>query len=521
MLGDWLLQRVHNSPGQMGLIYADQAWDYRAMNDQVDLLAERLAASGVNTGKHVAALLPNVPEAVFLVHALARLGAVLVPLNLRQTAIELDWQASQADCGYLAFNSQTQAKAAQIDAPGLVKLDLDELSSLPNTLPFQEGQTIEQTSDAWELDRVQAIIFTSGTTGKPKGARLTFGNHFYSAVSSAFRLGHDPQDRWLVTLPLFHVGGLAIIFRCCLYGTTLVLQDGFDPQAVLQAITDQNITLVSLVPTMLHRLLDLRSGDLPAGSSSILARLRCILLGGAPAPQSLLERSLAAGLNLALTYGMTETASQIATANPAETRRKPGSVGKPLLFCQVRILSEAGEALPNNQIGQIAVTGPIVMAGYYGDKGEQSMPDRELLTGDLGYLDEEDDLWMTQRRVDLIVSGGENVYPAEVEAVLLSHPQVDSACVVGIEHPEWGQQVAAAIVKQPGALLTELDLIAFCRQKLAGYKVPRRVIFLERLPQTETGKIIRQQAAALINDAFNGFGVTDEDFQPEALPNRY
>jgi len=496
MLGDWLKQRAHNSPDQIGLVFEDQAWDYRALNSQVDLLAERLATAGVRTGKHAAALLPNSPGAVFLVHALARLGAVIVPLNIRLTTAELAWQANRANCDFLVYSIHTQQAATQIDAPKLVRLQLDELTSLPDPLPIREDKTPQLITDAWNLDRIQAIVFTSGTTGKPKGAQLTFGNHFHSAVSSAFRLGIDPSDRWLATLPLFHVGGLAIIFRCCLYGITLVLQDGFDPRAVLEVITAQNITLVSLVPTMLHRLLDL------PGSSAVLARLRCILLGGAPASKALLERSLAANLNLALTYGMTETASQIATATPDETRRKPGSVGKPLLFCQVRILGEAGEALPNGQVGQIAVSGPILMAGYYGNevKSEQSRPTQELLTGDLGFLDVEDDLWVTQRRADLIVSGGENVYPAEIEAVLLLHPQVKSACVVGIEHPEWGQQVAAAIVKQPDASLTEGELIAFCRQKLAGYKVPRQVIFLSQLPQTETGKIIRQQVAALLDE---------------------
>jgi o-succinylbenzoate---CoA ligase len=506
MLGDWLQEQACSSPGQTGLIdagnhclYPDKAWTYRAMNDQVDLLVERLAVSGVTAGTHVGALLSNSPEAVFLVHALARLGAVLAPLNLRQTARELSWQASQANCVYLAYHHRTQTTAVQIEAPKLVRLELDNLISGGRRPPLQPDQAEnmrQPASSAWELNQVQAIVFTSGTTGTPKGAQLTFGNHFYSAVSSAFRLGVDSEDRWLTALPLFHVGGLAIIFRCCLYGATLVLQDGFDPQATLQAITDHHITLVSLVPTMLRRLLDL------PGSSSVLARLRCILLGGAPAPQPLLERSLAAGLNLALTYGMTETASQIATAGPSETRRKPGSVGKPLLFCQARILGETGEALPNGQVGQIAVSGPIVMAGYYGQEFEprQSKTGQELLTGDLGYLDEEGDLWVTQRRVDLIISGGENVYPAEVEAVLLSHPQVESACVVGIAHPEWGQQVAAAIVKRPETLLTESELITFCRQKLAGYKVPRRMLFLEQIPQTETGKIIRQQVAELMSE---------------------
>ncbi len=512
-LGDWLEQRARCSPAQPGLVYKQSCWDFRAMHQEVDLLANRLAGEGVHSGEHVAALLPNCPEAVFLVHALARLGAILVPLNLRLSPTELTWTMVQADCAFLVHNAQTLSivdplnPATQTETSRPIRINLNELTNhrFAKNARKNEGTAyalqdhlrddVQAAPDSQELERIQAIIFTSGTTGKPKGAQLTFGNHFYSAISSAFRLGVDPKDRWLATLPLFHVGGLAILFRSCLYGTTLVLQDGFDPQAVLNAISDHNISLVSLVPTMLHRLLEL------PGSVPIMKRLRAILLGGAAAPRPLLERALAAGLNLALTYGMTETATQIATASPAETRRKPGSVGKPLLFCRLRILDETGHSLPESQVGQIAVSGPVVMAGYYRQPGQsgESEPSQELLTGDLGYVDGDGDLWVLQRRSDLIISGGENVYPAEVEAVLLSHPRVEAACVVGIEHPEWGQQVAAAVVAQPDADLTDTEVIAFCRQNLAAYKIPRRLVFLEKLPQTETGKVIRSRVIEMMD----------------------
>jgi O-succinylbenzoic acid--CoA ligase len=359
-------------------------------------------------------------------------------------------------------------------------------------LSESSGPETSFTERGWALESVQAILFTSGTTGQPKGAQLTFGNHLWSATASAFRLGVDPGDRWLVTLPLFHAGGLAVIFRSVLYGTTLVLQNGFHPLAVLHAIHSQRLSTISLVPTMLQRLMD------QPGGAETLSGLRYILLGGAATSRPLLERALQAGLNLALTYGMTETASQFATATPAETRRKPGCVGKPLALCQARILDDSGAALPAGQIGQIAVSGPNLMAGYYSTDSHPLLG--EFQTGDLGYLDEDGDLWVIQRRHDLILSGGENVYPAEVESVLLSHPQIDSACVVGLEHPEWGQQVAAAGALRPGQQLNAQDLIDYCRHHLAGYKVPRQVIFLDRLPQTETGKLLRPEIIAIFQE---------------------
>jgi O-succinylbenzoic acid--CoA ligase len=326
---------------------------------------------------------------------------------------------------------------------------------------------------------------------------LTYGNHLWSAVGSAFRLGTDPQDRWLLCMPLYHVGGMAIVLRCCLYGTTVILQERFDPVAVNQALDTQGVTLVSLVPTMLHRLLEAR------GERPLPATLRCILVGGAAAPPSLLEKCLALGWPLATTYGLTEAASQVATATPAQVRRKPGTAGKPLMFTQVRIVGEDGEELPPGEIGEIVVSGPTVMRGYYSAQrsaggaqraavsDQRSVIGHPLHTGDLGYLDEEGDLWVVQRRADLIVTGGENVYPAEVEGVLLAHPGVEEACVVGIADPEWGQRVAAAVVVRPGARLTEEELIAFCRQRLAGYKQPRLLRFVKGLPRTASGKVDR------------------------------
>ena len=574
---DWLAHQALSRPQGIALMWGDRRWTYAELNAWVAAMAGRLAAAGVRAGDHVAVLMPNRPEYVALIHALARLGAVLVPLNVRLTEAELGWQVEQVgarrssrklsteqhvglgspSCSkglerenaspLLICSRETESQAAaladrarrvlSVDAPGEPSVEAlaghsvgcvawwrgqkptaggrpptadasrtavrRRRSAVARSAPAVGGPPREPSHSRPEpgrpldLREVHSIVFTSGTTGRPKGAMLTYGNHLWSAVASAFRLGTGPQDRWLLCMPLYHVGGIAIVLRCCLYGTTVVLQEGFDPVAVNQALDTQGVTLISLVPTMLHRLLEVR------GERPMPATLRCILVGGAAAPPSLLEKCLALGWPVATTYGLTEAASQVATATPAQVRRKPGSVGKPLLFTQVRIVGEDGEELPPGEVGEIVVSGPTVMRGYYNRQpsavsrqrpavgGQRSAVGGPLHTGDLGYLDEEGDLWVVQRRTDLIVTGGENVYPAEVEQVLLAHPDVEEACVVGIADPEWGQRVAAAVVVRPGACLTEERLIAFCRQRLAGYKLPRVLRFVESLPRTASGKVDR------------------------------
>ena len=484
---DWLRSAAAHFPERLALQTGGRRWNFAQLDQAASQMARRLAAAGVQPGMHIAALLPNCPEYVFLVHALLRLQAVLVPLNIRLSAAELAWQIEQAGCQALACVPETGAQAGAA-APGLPLLDLRAADGRQGRIPPAAGRQPGRVGAP-----IQAIIFTSGTTGQPKGAMLSLRNHFYSATASAERLGCRAGDAWLATLPLFHVGGQAILFRSLLYGAAVILQPGFDPLAVLEAIETGPAQIVSLVPTMLQRLLELPGGE------RALAGLRLILLGGAAAPQPLLKRCVQAGLPVSLTYGMTEAASQIATAAPGLLRRKPGSAGPPLRFNQLRILDPDGRPLPPNQTGQIAVRGPTLMAGYYNQPAasQAALRGGELLTGDLGYFDPDGDLWVVQRRADLIVSGGENVYPAEVEAVLLSHPGVENACVVGLDDELWGQRVAAAVSPRPGQALQPAELQAYCRQRLAGYKTPRQFLVLERLPQTETGKILRRQIVQL------------------------
>jgi len=365
---------------------------------------------------------------------------------------------------------------------------------------------------------LQAIVFTSGTTGHPKGAMITFDNHFSGAMASAYRLGLDVNDRWLSVLPLYHVGGLAVIFRCCLYGTAVLLHSRFHLDTINHSLDHDRPTLISLVPTMLYRLLQTRA-HWPAS-------LRLILLGGAAAAPELVEKTNMMPRKLpiandqlsivnadsltidnwqltinnspppliATTYGLTEAASQVATQTPADTAQKPGSVGKPLLFTKVEIVDENGRSLPPGVPGEIVVSGPTIMQGYYNnpEATEQALRNGRLHTGDIGYLDKDGDLWLVQRRSDIIISGGENVYPAEVEKVLEMNTAVSAACVVGIPDPEWGQKVVALVQLLPDAQMTEEKLLAFSREQLAGYKQPRHIHFVDQLPLTASGKIHRK-----------------------------
>ena len=533
---DWLRARAADTPEARALLVDGLWWRFDELDALADRLCARLLAGGARPGDHVAVLLPNSLEMVGVVFALARLGAVMVPLNMRLTAAEVAWQVARADCARLICAPQTEAQAADVSAalPRLllegsseqrtvssIQYPVDSIQSTVNSRQStaDSNRRPSLNTERWTLDTEhlsldtdhrplttdhpppatghsplappQAIVFTSGTTGYAKGAIITFANHFWSAAGSADRLGIVPGERWLACLPLYHVGGLAVLFRSCLYGTAVVLHESFDATAVRRSLRDDGITLVSLVPTMLSRLLHegLTAADAPA--------LRLILLGGAAAPAALLAEAHAAGLPVAVTYGLTEAASQVATMLPEGVAGKPGSAGKPLLFTSVAAVDDEGRKLPPGAPGEIVVHGPTIMAGYYRDEAATAaaLRDGRLHTGDIGYLDADGDLWLLDRRADLIVSGGENVYPAEVERVLREHPAVALAAVVGLPHPDWGQQVAAAIVlRAPGAATID-ELLAHCRAHLAGYKCPRRLVLRDNLPQTASGKVQRRLVA--------------------------
>ena len=562
---NWLERRAADTPRQPALIVAGPQglrWTFADLDDQTTSLALALAGRGVGAGGRVAVLLHNGPHYVVLVHALIRLGAILSPLNLRLAPTEIAWQLQNAGASLLIHDATTAELAATACAemPNLPRTQID--SPVPrisggdamaaDDSPDRRKQPLASMrsddpspapSTHIDLDATHCIMYTSGTTGRPKGAILTYGNHWWSAMGSALNLGLQAGDRWLACLPFFHIGGLSILLRSVIYGIPVVLPENpgtaFDPAAINRAVQQEGVTIVSVVSAMLARMLEADPPLSPgpeAHATAVVAPpreghasrgLRCLLLGGGPVPQPLLEECARRNLPVVQTYGMTETASQVVTLAPSDALRKLGAAGRPLLPNELCIAvgggtdatETASRALrvgddpersgntPHAQmeyaVGEILVRGPTVTPGYLPQDGTMGPPVSTvdaagwLHTGDLGYLDAEGYLYVLDRRADLIITGGENVYPAEVESVLLAHPAIAEAGVYGIADDRWGAAVAAAIVLLPGATLDEAEALAYCRARLAKYKAPSRLRIVEELPRNAAGKVLRRALRGL------------------------
>ena len=479
---EWLRQRALLSPERPAVIFGAERWSFAELDRLVSACSARLAAAGVRAGDRVALLARNGGGFVQVAHAVPRLGAALVPLNVRLTAGELSRQVRDCGAGLLVTDEPNAAKAADVEGllAGLRCLPMTELTQRLN------GEAVEGL-DQVEGSALHSIVYTSGTSGRPKGAMLTFDNHLWSAAGSALNLGLHSDDRWLACLPLFHVGGLAILLRSVIYGIPVVLHDGFDPVAVNRSIDEDGVTIVSVVSNMLLRMLEAR------GNRPYPANLRCVLVGGGPVPQPLLEECARRGVPVAQTYGLTEAASQVATLTPQDALRRLGSAGRPLPSTELRIEDDDGRALPAGQSGEIVVRGPTVTPGYFNlpNETQSTLRNGWLHTGDIGYLDSDGYLYVLDRREDLIVSGGENVYPAEVEAVLESHPAVQEAGVIGFPDERWGQRVVATVVPRDGTGVSEQELLTFCRSRIAAYKMPTRLRFARELPRNAAGKLLR------------------------------
>ncbi len=475
MMPDWLGRRAADLPHRLALAVGSERLSFGELDRCASRAARQLAGLGVREGSRVALLLRNGAPFVILTHALARLGAIMVPLNTRLAPPELAWQLQDSRAAVLVYDDALASQAAVATSLEATPVSLSVLeASVETNVPLR---------DRIDPSAVQGLIYTSATSGRPKGVLLTYGNHWWNAIGSALNLGVHRGDCWLAALPLYHVGGLAILWRSAIYGIPVIVHESFGPDAVNREIDRGQVTLISVVSTMLQRMLDAR-GVRPWPSS-----LRCILLGGGPAPRALLERCVRLGVPVATTYGLTEAASQVATLPPEDFSGRLGSAGKALFPAELRVWAAPGE------VGEILVRGPSVMKGYADRPEETALAVRDgwLHTGDLGYLDAEGYLYVVERRDDLIISGGENVYPTEIENVLREHPAVEDAGVIGLPDPEWGQLVGAAVRLRPGARLTEDDVRAFCAGRLARFKVPRRMWFVDDLPRSAGGKVLRRE----------------------------
>ena len=463
----WLAAAVRRTPGAVALECGAERMTYRELEARVAITAGRLAEVGVGGNDRVTLRTPADLDTIVLFHALWRLGACAVPLNLRLSAAEA---AAQRDRVAPRLHLEEAAPWTAAGGPG---------HSLPGAV------AVTGTEPEGDPQRPAAILFTSGTSGVPKPAVLTAANLDASARASRACLVTGPDDRWLCCLPLFHVGGLSILVRAACDGAAVIVQRGFDSGAVSRAIDEARVTRVSLVPTTLKRLLDARDDRPPPET------LRLVLLGGAAASPKLLRRAAAAGFPVRASYGLTETASQIATAGAGDPA--DGAVGRALPGSEVRIADPGGGPVAPGAEGEIQVRGPTVFQGYLGDEPAtaRAFAGGWFRTGDIGRIEADGRLRVLDRRSDLIVSGGENVYPAEVEAALLTHPGVSEVAVWRRPDDDLGHRVVAWVVPDGSAAPSPESLRRHCEATLAGYKKPREFCLVAELPRNAMGKVVR------------------------------
>ncbi|GGH86040.1 O-succinylbenzoic acid--CoA ligase [Pullulanibacillus pueri] len=480
----WLEQRAFLTPDRVALETEAETLTFRDMNKRARSLAAYLNQQhGIKSGMTVAFLQENTVELILSYYAVSYLGAIAVPLNIRLSAPELTWQLQDSEATLLLYDERQQQKVVAMDIPSKVE------RCHINNIAYEEIVHSESLKSEINMDDPHTIIYTSGTTGKPKGVILSYKNHWGSAIGSVLNLGLTVNDKWLACVPLFHVSGLSILMRSVIYGMTVRLHRNFDPVEVHQAIMKQGVTVISVVTAMFTKMMELLEGN------SYPETFRCMLLGGGPVPQPLLKSCIDKNVPVYQTYGLSETASQIVTLSPEYMVSKAGSAGKPLFPSQIKIVDEQGQEVGAKREGEIVVKGPNVTSGYFKrpEANQKAIKEGWLHTGDIGYLDEDGFLYVLDRRKDLIVSGGENVYPAEIEAVLLMHPSIEEVGVVGMKDEKWGRVPCAFIKVRPGAPYTDSDLQMYCRDYLAKYKVPQRFITIDELPRNASRKLLRRK----------------------------
>jgi O-succinylbenzoic acid--CoA ligase len=481
MQRSWLLQRADQTAGATALESEGDAWTFATLADRARRASAYVVAAAPPPDAPVALLMSGGAEFAAWFHAVALAGRAVLPLNTRLTTDEIHAQLADAGVALLVGESgDGRLDALAGRAPAMQLRAAPSLSMLPRPTGPLPGET-------FDIEAPLVVLFTSGTTGRAKGACLSWKNFEASANAAMDTLGPAVAGRWLACMPLFHVGGLSILIRSVLFGGPVRLQRRFDAAAVSDALDAEDVAGVSLVPTMLSRLLDHRAGRRAPAS------LRVLLLGGAAAAPELVGRALEAGYPVCPTYGLTEATSQVATAPPPRQGSRAPSAMRALPGVEIRIVAGDRE-LPPETAGEITVRGPNVMRGYLNDLPATARALRGgwLWTGDIGYLDSDGALHVLDRRDDLIVSGGENVYPAEIEAVLHEHPGVSEVGVAGVPDRDLGARVAAWVVKKAGAAVDAAALEHFCRSRLAGYKRPREFRFVDILPRTTGGKLQRR-----------------------------
>jgi fatty-acyl-CoA synthase len=504
-LGHWITRRAALSPQRIALIFDDQSVSYAEFNRHVNRAANGLRALGVNHGDRVAYLDLNHPRFFVTMFATAKLGAIFVPLNFRLTAPELSFIVNDAGVHTLVhddmFAPVIDEIRGELPCRNIVSPTArDGVRAWAEVLHDQRDGEIDAQVD---VDEVAVIMYTSGTTGRPKGAMLTHGNFLWNNINAL--LGYDTltDDRTLVVAPLSHIGGLNVTpLLAFLKGATVVLERSFDPTRVLELIPRQRITTMFGVPAMF-----LFISQHPGFATADLSSVRSFICGGAPVPEALIRLYGERGISFAQGYGLTETAPFASIVPVERALDKIGSAGVPPFFTEVRCVDDRDEPVPPGERGEVVVRGPNVMKGYWNrpEATAEAIRHGWFHTGDVGVMDDEGYLYIVDRKKDMIISGGENVYPAEVEDAIYAHPDVAEVAVIGVPDARWGETVCAIVVAKPGTSPTEQDVKDFTQGRLARYKQPHTVIFTDVLPRNPAGKVLKFE----LRERFGGATVAD------------
>ncbi len=501
-LGGFLTKRAFLNPDRDAYVdsVSGERLSFSALNRRSNQLANQMLAGGLQKGDRVGLLLMNSAEFMESYFALAKIGAVVVPLNWRLVADELEFILKDSGTRRLIFGSEFVEVAAELHGRG-DKTDIDHWLQVADIngdgetayfaedyAEFREAGTEAEPPQGASGDDMLYIMYTSGTTGLPKGVVHSHSTAIWALITIGANAVYYEADRYLAALPMFHVGALSPLAANVYRGATSVVMRAFDPVRAWELIQEERITTGLAVPAMLNFMLQVPDFDRYDRS-----HLRWMMTGAAPVPVSLTEQYADMGIEILQVYGLTETCGPACLMDSENALRKPGSTGKAFFHTQVRIVDENGNNCLPDQAGEVLVKGPHIMIEYWNrpDATRDTLIDGWLHTGDVAVMDEEGFVFIQDRIKDMVISGGENVYPAEIEAVLMTHPDIVEAAVIGQESAKWGESPFAIVVRSNDSL-TEADVVNYCQGRLAAFKQPKGAAFIDEIPRNPSGKILKR-----------------------------
>ncbi|NUU20470.1 MAG: long-chain fatty acid--CoA ligase [Streptomycetaceae bacterium] len=497
-IGSWTARRARKTPDRIALVHEGAVSTYAELHDRTTRLAHALRGAGVRRGDRVAYLGPNHPSYLETLFATGMLGAVFVPLNTRLAAAEIAYQLTDCGAATLVYGPAHTGLVAELGAALPHRLfALPGTEPAPGARDFRDyeaevaGAPDTSIDEPVRPDDPCLIMYTSGTTGRPKGAVLTHGNLTWNAVNVL--VDHDlvADEVALVSAPLFHTAGLNMLtLPVLLKGGACVIAGRFDATATLDLIARHRITFMFGVPAMYAQV-----AREPAWKDADLSSLRILTCGGAPVPGTLIETYQERGLTFLQGYGMTEASPGVLFLDAAHAVAKAGSAGVPHYFSDVRVAGPDLTPTAPGETGEIVVRGPHVMAGYWGlpDETAAAFGDGWFHSGDAARIDADGYVYVVDRIKDMIISGGENIYPAEVEDALLAHPDVVECAVIGLPDERWGEVGRALVVLRDGASVADRDLLDALGARLAAYKIPKSVVRVDALPRNAAGKVLKAE----------------------------